>query len=158
VAKFKDKFGNLKPKQVELLARKGWTDKEMAEFFDVSLSTWCKYKRQHTIFATRLEHWKAEADEKVERSLYENAMGFVTRETKVFYNKELNECVEHEVYKEHKPDFGAQAKWLSCRKPAEWREVKDVNIGGEEDLASKILDARKRNKTVAASEVIEDIL
>jgi hypothetical protein len=60
------------------------TDRELAELFDVSLSAIEKWKRQREDFRNALKIGKAEADNRVERSLYERATGYSYNAVKIF--------------------------------------------------------------------------
>ena len=70
------KYEDLDLTKVKKVASKGWTDMEMADFFDVDRSTWYRWKGKHEEFCDSLKEWKAEADARVERSLYERACGY----------------------------------------------------------------------------------
>jgi hypothetical protein len=56
----------------------------LAELFDVSLSAIQKWKRQREDFRNALKVGKAEADNRVERSLYERANGYNYEAIKIF--------------------------------------------------------------------------
>ena len=58
--------------QLTLLCEKGWTDKELAEFYKVTRDTISRWKRDGE-FLIHLKGAKDQADKKVERSLYERA-------------------------------------------------------------------------------------
>jgi len=74
------KYGGVDLEQVSKLAKAGWTDQEMADFFEVDISTWHRWKGKHSSFRESLRDWKKEADQRVERSLYESALGYVSYE------------------------------------------------------------------------------
>jgi hypothetical protein len=95
-----------------LAGRAGFTDRELAELFDVSLSTIEKWKRQRDEFRNDLKIGKAEADKHVERSLYERATGYSYNTVKIFRD------IEHVP-----PDVTAQIFWLKNRDPAHWRDA-----------------------------------
>ena len=65
---------------------------------------------------------KAEADVRVERSLYQRAVGYSYDAVKIFCDK--NGKVTRVPYPEHvPPDFTAQIFWLKNRDPAHWRDA-----------------------------------
>lgn len=117
-------------KQVELLARKGWTDEEMASFFNVVRSTWSKWKAEDKAFSDTLKEWKDEADERVERSLYERALGYSHPEDKIFNNQ--GEAMVVPSIKTYAPDTTACIFWLKNRKTKDWRDKLDLNHGGQD--------------------------
>ena len=88
-------------RRAELACRAGFTDRELAELFDVSLSAIQKWKRQSEEFRNALKVGKAEADNRVERSLYERANGYSYDAVKIFCDKNGN--VTKVPYVEHVP-------------------------------------------------------
>ena len=74
-------------RRAELACRAGFTDRELVELFDVSLSAIEKWKRQHEDFRNALKVGKAEADNRVERSLYERAVDYNYEATKMIASK-----------------------------------------------------------------------
>ncbi len=119
------KYEGLDLEQVEVLAREGWTDSQMAAFFGVAESTWHLWKTKHTKFSESLRSWKEFADEKVERSLYERACGYTHKEEKVFCS--LGEIKTHETLKHYPPDSTAMIYWLKNRQPEKWRDKQQVD-------------------------------
>ena len=95
------KFDTLNLRQVEILARRGWSDEEMAEFFGVGVSTWYYWKTQKPEFLEALKVWKENHDREVEKSLLQTA-------------REGNTT--------------AQIFWLKNRQPHRWRDVRDHNV------------------------------
>lgn len=114
------KFHQLDLKQVEMLAKKGWTDNEMSEFFQVDRATWYRWKNRHPEFCDALKHWKDSADEVVERSLFERATGYAHPEDKIFMHEGEERVVP--TVKHYPPDSTAMIFWLKNRKPEEWRD------------------------------------
>ena len=58
------------------LAIKGATDAEIADAFGVSVRTLNRWKKDHDSFYEALISGKNQADAKVERKLYERAIGY----------------------------------------------------------------------------------
>jgi hypothetical protein len=108
-------------RRAELACRAGFTDAELAELFDVSLSAIQKWKRQREDFRNALKVGKAEANNRVERSLYERANGYSYNAVKIFCDKNGN--VTKVPYVEHvPPDTTAAIFWLKNRAPQHWRD------------------------------------
>ncbi|MGA3052442.1 MAG: hypothetical protein ABSE00_11075 [Chitinispirillaceae bacterium] len=57
------KYGSINLRQLETLSRDGKTDKEIADFFEISEATLNNYKKQHPEFLEPLKRGKAIADE-----------------------------------------------------------------------------------------------
>ena len=74
--------GNLE--QAKKLAALGATDVEMAESLGVSLRTLMRWKVSHPEFCQTLKAAKEVADERVERRLWERAVGYSVPTEKIF--------------------------------------------------------------------------
>lgn len=122
-------------KQVEKLARRGWTDLEMARFFEVDQATWYRWKAADEAFCEALKEWKAEADAQIERSLYERAKGYSHPEDKIFVDK--GEPVIVPTTKHYPPDTTAMIFWLKNRQPERWRDKQELDHSG--NLAVQIV-------------------
>lgn len=109
--------------QVKKLAVMGWTDEQMAAFFDVDVRTWLRWKAKDETFCQALKDWKDEADERVERSLYERAMGYSHPEDKIFNNEGVPLVVP--TTKHYPPDTTAMIFWLKNRQPENWRDKRE---------------------------------
>ena len=127
--------------QAEKLCRLGATDTELADFFDVERETIRRWAIAHEDFCGALKAGKDYADERVVRSLYQRATGYSYEAVKVFMPAGAPAPV-YAAYTEHvAADVGAAARWLSSRRPAEWREKFDHNHNfdpskmSDEDLA-----------------------
>jgi hypothetical protein len=113
-------------RRAELACRAGFTDRELAELFDVSLSAIEKWKRQREEFRNALKVGKAEADNRVERSLYERANGYNFEAVKIFMPANRAKPV-YAPYIEHvPPDTTAIIFWLKNRDPQHWRDSQQL--------------------------------
>ena len=82
-------------------------------------------------FSDALKEGKAPADAKVERSLFQRAIGYKITEKKVIQNPDgstRKEVTEKEVA----PDTTAQIFWLKNRLPGEWRDKHEQEITGKD--------------------------
>jgi hypothetical protein len=147
------KFKALNLKKVKQLATRGWTDREMSEFFDVSYATWNNWKGKHPKFLDSLKEWKTEADERVERALYERALGFSHDEDKIFCSKEGLVTTVATV-KTYAPDTTAAIFWLKNRQPKHWKDSKNINISHEEH-ALKLAEHLKKKDPKLYEAVVE---
>ncbi len=112
--------------QVRKLCALGHTDLEIAEFFDVSLRTFAYWKARNPELLHALKVGKADVDQRVERSLYQKAVGYSYDAVKIFMPAGAKKPV-YAPYIEHvPPDVTAQIFWLKNRKPSEWRDVQNV--------------------------------
>lgn len=106
--------------QARKLCLMGYTDKELADFFNVCERTLNYWKKEYPEFLQSLKDGKEIADAEVTASLYQRAKGYEHVETKVFNNQ--GEIITHNVTKKYPPDPLAIKYWLNNRQPNRWRE------------------------------------
>lgn len=158
------KFEELDLNAVRILAEYGHTDDFMADVFQVNIATWHSWKKQHPAFFKALKGWKAVADDKVERALYERATGYEWEEDAVVWDNFRKERVKVRLEKRLPPDTNACRFWLNNRRPQQWREKVEVDSkhSGSIDVNAKVdtfeLDERvKLLATQAAEERVNQI-
>lgn len=125
-SKYRDTFA----KQAEKLCALGATDEDLADFFEVGIRTIANWKAQHEEFLQALKGGKDQADDRVERSLYQRAVGYSFDSEKVFNNK--GEIVRARIREHTPPDVTAQIFWLKNRRPELWREKQNVELTGKD--------------------------
>jgi hypothetical protein len=130
-------------KKVKQLAVKGWTDDEMASFFGIDRATWYRWKAADQAFCDALKDWKSEADARVERSLYEKAVGFSQEAVKIFMPAGAETPVYAPYVERMAPDTTAAIFWLKNRQPSQWRDKQEVELTVSDDIA-EMLDARRK--------------
>lgn len=112
-------------KQAGKLCEMGATDQELAEFFEVSTRTVHRWKLDFPEFAAALKIGKDMVDDRVERSLLDNAVGYKYTEQQAIKIK--NDGVEEikliEVERFCPPNTTAQIFWLKNRRANDWRDV-----------------------------------
>lgn len=125
--------------EVEKFAKNGATDMEIADFFDVSVRTIYRWRAQHDDFCHAIKAAKLEADARVERSLYQRALGYEQESVKIFLGKDGEPVLV--PFREHiTPDSTAMIFWLKNRKPKEWRDKQEVEHSGGVILINDIPD------------------
>lgn len=117
-------------KQAAKLCSLGATDAQLADFFEVAISTIALWKVQHTAFSDAIKVPKAEADERVEQSLYRRAIGYEHDEVDI--RVVSGEIVETPIRKFYPPDTAAAIFWLKNRKKEEWRDKIDHELSGKD--------------------------
>lgn len=106
------------------------TDIDLADEFGVTERSIVMWRRRYPDFALACKLGKAEADDRVERSLYHKAVGYTydAEEIKVIDGK----VVRIKVRKHEPPCTIAMMKWLHNRRPAVWREKHELtHIGAD---------------------------
>lgn len=110
--------------QVEKLCRLGATDKEIADFFDVSEQTLNTWKNKHPEFLESIKKGKVHADAMVADRLYQRALGYEHQDVDLKIYK--GEIIETKLTKYYPPDPTAAIFWLKNRRPKEWRDKHEV--------------------------------
>lgn len=129
------------------LAFGGATDREVAEFLEVSERTIHRWKIDHPEFGAALATGKEAADRRVEHSLYRKAIGYSYDSEKIFHT---DGRITRAPFVEHVPPSDTAAIfWLKNRMPDQYREKTEVEINTKDDLAARIAAGRAR---VAAHE------
>ena len=137
------KFTDERKRQLEFLAKKGFTDKELVEAVGICEATLTVWKKRYPDFFADLKDWKAVADQKVVVSLYESARGYSHPETKA-------QWVESEIKvdgewrrvgrweyahytKHHPPNPTSIIYWTNNRMPQDWKARRtEINQGDDE--------------------------
>ena len=126
---------------LEKLCKAGWTDQAMAEFFGVSHDTLSRWRKRYPDIDKEMTDWKNEADEKVERAMYDRAKGFYAKETLVFCNQGV--VTEHEVLKYYPPSEVAGIFWLTNRKRHDWKRTRGEDAA--DPLSVKVYQVMNQN-------------
>ena len=123
--KYEPKFAE----QASKLCKLGATDYELADFFGVHTVTIYRWKNTHDEFCKAVKVGKEFSDDRVERSLYNRAVGYTFESEKVFQFQ--GEVVRAQINEHVPPDTGAAFNWLKNRRPDDWRDTK--TIAGDPD-------------------------
>lgn len=129
--------------QAEKLCKLGATDAEMADFFQVTISTISLWKVKHAEFSEALKLGKEVADRRVEEALYNRALGYSHEDTDIRVVD--GAIMETPMIKHYPPDTTAAIFWLKNRRPDEWRDKRDVEHSGAiklEDMTDEELERK----------------
>lgn len=117
--------------QAAKLCALGATDAQLADFFEVSVSTVALWKVQYPQFSDAIKVPKKQADKRVEQSLYRRALGYEHDEVDIRVVK--NRLVKTPIRKYYPPDTTAAIFWLKNRDPKNWRDrVEHTGADGKE--------------------------
>ncbi|HHS1785763.1 TPA: terminase [Salmonella enterica subsp. enterica serovar Virchow] len=136
------KYQEAYAKQARKLCLLGYTDAELADFFEVSESTINKWKLDYPKFSESIKKGKEYADGNVADRLYQRAMGYVAPDVDIKVIE--NQIVETPLEKHYPPDTTAAIFWLKNRQRDKWRDKQEVEHTGEVSLIQRIQEARKR--------------
>jgi hypothetical protein len=111
--------------KMAVVARKccerGMTDIEIADMLGIGLATLYRWKAEHPAFSRVFKLGKAEADDRVERSLYSRAIGYDYIAEKATMTRHGQKTMR---YRQHIPPDTAAAVWyLKNRRPDRWRDA-----------------------------------
>lgn len=121
--------------KIEGWARDGLIDKQIAHNMGIAEQTLNDWKKKFPSLSESLKRGKEITDRKVENALLKRALGYSYEEV----TKELCENAEtgkaelkvtKVVTKQMAPDTTAGIFWLKNRKPQEWRDKQEVDLGG----------------------------
>lgn len=107
-------------KQAYKLCLLGFTDKELANDFDVSESTINAWKLTYPLFLESIKRGKVMADAEIAESLFQRAKGFSVEKEKVFMHQ--GEIIRANQVDYYPPDIAAAKLWLTNRQPEKWRQ------------------------------------
>lgn len=120
-------------------ARDGCTDDEIAKHCNVAPRTFANWKAKYPQLAAILRQGKEYADRRVERSLYQRALG--CRVEEVVYNGDGD--IVKRIVKDVPPDVTAIIFWLKNRKPEEWRDKREIVKDDDNDQVLLFLKAMR---------------
>jgi len=122
--KYKEEYNE----QAEKLCKLGATDQELADFFEVDVSTINNWKIDFPQFFESIKKGKILADSNVAERLYQRALGFEhdSEEIKVTDGQ----VVRVPIRKIYPPDPTAAIFWLKNRRPKEWRDKQEIEQSG----------------------------
>ena len=110
------------------LAENGLTDVEIAEKFGIATSTLYKWKKAHPEFSEAIADAKINADEVVERAMYQNAIGYSHPEDKIFADAKSGSTVVVPTVKHYPPNQRAGEFWLTNRQGEKWSNKQEIGL------------------------------
>lgn len=122
------------------MAEFGFTDAQIAYCIDVDRTTVCNWKKENPDFFNSLKTAKAQADDKVEKSLFKRALGFSYTEVQKTVNAAGIITKETTIRKRVAPDTIACIFWLKNRRPEQWREKPEAQEGEDDNELKIIID------------------
>lgn len=136
---YKDEYA----RQAKILCELGATDQQLADAFGVSTVTINAWKAEFPEFLNSLKVGKEPADDMVERSLFQRALGYSHPEDDIRVID--GQIVITPTIKHYPPDTTACIFWLKNRRPEQYRANPEP---GEDDYVApvkievQVVDAR----------------
>lgn len=128
--------------QARKLCLLGATDMELADFFGCGVPTLHRWRAEHPEFQKAIKVGKSESDDRVERSLYQRAVGYSHPDVHV--SNYQGEVTLTPIVKHYPPDVAAAFIWLKNRRPELWRDKQEIDLKADESLAELLKVARER--------------
>ena len=142
----------------------GATIQELADAFGVNRSTVYRWANSNPVFCNAIKVGKAPADDRVERSLYNKAVGYTTTDTKRKYSiskakngRDVRTLVSEEIHeKTMAPDTVAGIFWLKNRRTDTWQDRRTLdadvilNVGDglpDRELKQRVLGMLKASNS-----------
>lgn len=133
--KYKAEYVKVAKKMCEM----GATVPDLAEALDVAESTVKLWAVQHQAFSDALRVGREPVDSRVERSLYERAIGYSHPDTDIRVIE--GQIVKTEITKHYPPDTKAALAWLYNRKGDKWHPQPDAQTGTDmAGVLAKLID------------------
>lgn len=114
--------------QARKLCELGATDYELADFFGIDTRTIYRWKNTEPKFCQAVIVGKDKADDRVERALFNRAVGYTFESEKVFQHQ--GEIVRAPTTEHVPPDPGAAMNWLKNRRGDKWRDKITQEVTG----------------------------
>lgn len=118
--------------QAAKLCALGATNAHLADFFSVSTRTIDRWQAEHIEFNTSVKEAKETADARVERGLYQRAVGYSHDAVKIFMPAGATEPVYANYREQLPPDPSSAIFWLKNRRPDEWRDKVISELTGKD--------------------------
>lgn len=126
--KYKEEYNKIAAKMCEL----GATDMDLADAFSADVRTIYRWKVKHTEFCQSLRLGKDVPDNRVERALYERAIGYSHDDVDIRVIDGV--VVQTSIIKHYPPDTKAALAWLYNRRSDNWHPLPTAS-GEDNSLA-----------------------
>jgi len=126
-------------RQARELCAQGATDRELAEEFKVSERTLYRWLRNNPDFRQAVMIGGEGSDNRVERSLYNRAVGYSFPAIKIAIDAKTGLSTTFRYVEHVPPDVGAAKMWLTNRRKGAWKERVDHEHSGPDGGAIPIV-------------------
>ncbi|MBK8772875.1 MAG: helix-turn-helix domain-containing protein [Rhizobiales bacterium] len=143
--------------QAEKLCKLGATDVDLADFFGVTKRTIERWRSMHEQFCRSIIVGKEEADNAVERSLYQKAVGYEQEAVKIFMPAGAEKPVYAPYREKVAPDTAAAIFWLKNRRKDKWRDRIEQDVTHTLTISAEFEAFVKNLNSGSSAKVIEHI-
>ena len=132
----KSKYQKDFPKEVQRMAEKGMTEKQIAKCLGISQQTFEDYKKQYPLFIESLKKGKRRPDEDVISALFMRAVGYSHPD--VHISSYQGEVKITSIIKHYPPDTTAIIFWLCNRLSDKWRSVNKDGVSNDNNWTTQM--------------------
>lgn len=143
--------------QAEKLCRLGATDADLADFFGVTKRTIERWRSMHQQFCRSVTIGKEDADNAVERSLYQKAVGYEQEAVKIFMPAGAAKPVYAPYREKVAPDTAAAIFWLKNRRKDAWRDRTEQDVKHTVTISAEFEAFVKALNNGAGAKVIDQV-
>jgi hypothetical protein len=133
--------------QARKLCLLGSTDKELADFFEITEATLNNWKTEHPEFFESLREGKELADAKVADRLYQRALGYEHPEVHISNYQGM--ITETPITKVYPPDATSAIFWLKNRQRNKWRDKVETGITDKDGNDVQPVDPQETARRIA---------
>lgn len=127
-----------------LMIAKGCTTWEIAEAFGVTERQIYRWRATYDDFNEAFRELGQLLDERVERTLFERAVGYHYAAEKPAHFKGITFTIPYTAYVPG--DVAAMKHWLAVKRPAEWRVKEEVAVSGDEAFKELLIGMANKKK------------
>ncbi len=124
----------------------GAVEKDLAQFFSISIGTLRRWLETYPEFAEAIQIGNDYADARVEQAMFHRAIGYEHPDVHISNFQGLVTITS--ITKYYPPDVKAGLAWLYNRRPDEWKDKRSVDYTIEvlspDDRKAKILEYQER--------------
>ena len=113
------------------MSSQGATRADLADRFGVTINTITTWQLEHEEFSASCKQGREAADERVEQSFYERAVGYTYDSERVFVVE--GEVIRAQTKTHVPPDPRAGEFWLRNRRPDRWKDAKQLEARVADD-------------------------
>lgn len=120
--KYREEYAN----QAYKLCLLGYTNAELADFYNIAISTITEWMNKQPEFSSAIKRGRDIADAEVVESLYLRARGYSHPDVHV--SNFMGKITVTEITKHYPPDTAAAFIWLKNRHPEKWRDKVETTV------------------------------
>lgn len=124
------KFSTQRDARVYQFCLLGASNNDLCKMLNIAQSTFHRWRKEKPGFERAIRLGKEQADARVAKSLFQRAVGYTHKETKIATH--LGTITDREDFDKHyPPDVKAIEMWLTNRDPERWKNIQRTELTGK---------------------------